>query len=404
MNSTDDKSLHDWVRQSLKDYQPAYQPEDWLVIRRQVRRRKWRTGLLISSLLLLMGTAGYIVDLSIADTPPRPRSTSRQTGTLAAVCSPGRERLIKLSSPKRQPASVIPKKPVHTSPSATTVADAQPERVVTPPPSGAQVRPVLGVIQPVRQWPAVTFRTLSPFEMDLEKKLVSGDIGADSTVFAALTRNLRRWPNAVVVCDLTTSMDPFAAQIYAWFRHNSQSPQIQGTVFYTDCDSLGQETRPNGPAGMFFVTREREPRRALPTLLAAARNTLNNRLNAENVVEALQFAHREFPKAQHLILIADNESGVKDMALLPSLNVPVHIIACDTQSGHDYAFEPDQFRIAQHTNGSLHTLDDDIDPGKLTNSTFVRLGSTYYRYVTRRGRFMKTNYRHRPIRVLGLHW
>lgn len=267
-----------------------------------------------------------------------------------------------------------------------------------------QARSIGQISQPVWHWPAVTFRTPSPAEIALGEKLLSGDIGADSTVFAALTRNLRRWPDAVVVCDLTTSMDAFAAQIYAWFRHNSKSPQIQGTVFFTDCDSSGHETRPNGPAGMFFVTRERDPRQALPTLLAAARNTLNNQFGPENVVEALQFAHREFPKAQHLILIADNASSVKDMALLPGLNVPVHVIACDTEPGHEYAFEPGQFQIAQQTNGSLHTLDDDVVPDQLTNNDFVRVGSAYYRYVARKKRFVKTNFQHRPVRLFGINW
>ncbi|MEZ0542332.1 hypothetical protein [Fibrella arboris] len=404
MNSTDDKPLHDWVRQSLDGYQPAYDPQDWLLLRRQLRRRKWRTGILVVCLLLLAG-GGYVISLKAVDNPATSR-TSQQASTSDAVCSPSRGNHLAASSPKRQVASTTPTKPAHTLPGTTRVLAAvtRSRQSVTGLPPTIRVRPIQQVVQPVWQWPAVTFHTLSPGEVALEEKLLSGNTGADSTVFAALTRNLRRWPNAVVVCDLTTSMDSFAAQIYAWFRHNSKSPQVQGTVFYTDCDSLGHETRPNGPAGMFFVTRERDPRRALPTLLAAARNTINNQFGPENVVEALQFAHREFPKAQHLILIADNGSSVKDMALLPGLDVPVHVIACDTQVGHDYAFEPDQFQIAKQTKGSLHTLDDDIELDQLSNNTFVRLGTTYYRYVARKGRFVKTNFQHRPIRLFGINW
>ncbi|NID09751.1 hypothetical protein [Fibrivirga algicola] len=405
MNNTDDKPLHDWVRQSLEGYQPAYNPEDWLLLRRQLRRRRWRTGLLASCLLLLLGT-GYFIGLHSVDRPAKTRLTVRHSGTLGAICSPSRGNHTSLSFPRRQLASVAPAKTAQRPPSTTRSAEptTHHEQIATRSPMVTQIRSIQQVVQPDLQWPAVTFRTLSPVEIALEEKLLSGDIGADSTVFAALTRNLRRWPNAVVVCDLTTSMDAFAAQIYAWFRHNSKSPQIQGTVFFTDCDSSGHETRPNGLPGMFFVTRERDPRRALPTLLAAARNTLNNQFGPENVVEALQFAHREFPKAQHLILIADNASSVKDMALLPGLNVPVHVIACDTEPGHEYAFEPGQFQIAQQTNGSLHTLDDDVVPDQLTNNDFVRVGSAYYRYVSRKKRFVKTNFQHRPVRLFGINW
>lgn len=200
-------------------------------------------------------------------------------------------------------------------------------------------------------------------------------------------------------------MDPYAAQLYAWFRQNTRNPNVLGTVFFTDCDSLGQETRPGGLPGAFFVTREQELNAALPTMLAAARNTAHNDLDPENVVEALQYAQRTFPQANHLVLLTDNGSRVKDMDRLPGLVKPVHVVACGGAATETDAFQPDQYQIAFYTGGSIHTQDDDLTlPDQLTNHTFVRLGNYYYRYVARKGRFIKTRRKHRPLRFLGINW
>jgi hypothetical protein len=220
-----------------------------------------------------------------------------------------------------------------------------------------------------------------------------------------LTRNLHRWPDALIVCDLTTSMDPYAAQIYAWLRQNARNTHLLGTLFFTDCDSLGQQTHAGGPPGAFFATTERTPHAALPTLLAAARNTANNRDNAENVVEALCYAQRAYPAAKHLILLTDNGSGVKDMPLLTGVTKPVHVVACGPGPSFEVPFQPQQYQIAATTGGSIHTLYDDLmQPSQPPPNTFVRVGSYYYRYVARKGRFVKTHFTHRPVRILGIRW
>ena len=280
-----------------------------------------------------------------------------------------------------------------------------PTDVVVAEPAVVNVTPLVGIDMVktiLKPWPVVANRVLSAKEQALEETLLSGQFGPDSTVFTVLSRNLRRWPNAVIVCDLTTSMDPYAAQIYAWFRRNAKNPQVWGVVFFTDCDSLGNETHPNGLPGAFFATRERNPRAALPMLLAAARNTANNRDADENVVEALRYAQCTFPESRHLILLADNGSGVKDMVLLTGVKKPVHVIACGNPLNNADAFQPDHYQIAQQTGGSIHTLEDDFLPTSVPKNAIVRVGEHFYRYSTRRGRFVKTKFSRKPVVVLGV--
>ena len=242
-------------------------------------------------------------------------------------------------------------------------------------------------------------------EAGIAYQMETNDFGPDSTMYQTLERNLRQWPNAVVVCDLTTSMYPYSSQVFAWLKNHARQPAIKGTVFFTDCDSLGQQTQPGGLPGRMFITREREPLQALPVMLLAARNTINNKDDAENNVEALLAAQQQFPEATHLILIADNMSRVKDMHRLNEVRKPVHVVLCGTTGGDlTKPYQSDYFTIAQVTKGSLHTIEDDLKPDKLTNRTILRVGSRYYKYHSRHKRFQLTSFDHRPIRILGFIW
>ena len=419
MNDLTDSPLHDWVRQSLTNYEPAVDPtesgQDWLLLRPRLfphRQRPLGWFWVLGLVGLLGGLGWYWLSNEPAKTAPVAQKTVISAPEQLVIVAKPMSHLTTVL-PEKMPASevvTILRRPVQrvAKPAMLVRSDllVLPEKTtLTVAPAPVEPMPMAGiqtVKTPPHVWPAVAHRTLSPPEQALEEKLLSGEIGADSTVFAALSRNLRQWPNAVIVCDLTTSMDPYAAQIYAWFRRNAKNPNVQGVIFFTDCDSLGQETRPNGLPGAFFTTRERDPRTALPTLLAAARNTVNNRDSDENVAEALRYAQRTFPEGRHLILLADNGSGVKDMALVAGLKKPVHVIACGEPLNNATPFQPDHYQIAQQTGGSIHTLEDDVEPNQLTRSTFIRVGTHYYRYSPRQKRFVKTKFERRPVLVLGV--
>lgn len=238
----------------------------------------------------------------------------------------------------------------------------------------------------------------SPVEREIIQQVLSGNFGDDSTSFRALERNKNRWKNAVLVCDATTSMYPYLTQLLTWFEKNERNTGITGLVLYTDCDSLGRQTNGTMP-GKFFVSHRRDVSSVLPLLLAAARNTTANQDRDENVAEALLFAQRQFPQAQTLVLVADGRSGIKDTNRLAGLTKPIAVVQCGPPDEPALAFQPAYWQLARQTNGSLHTLEDDLrNPKAVPENTWVRVGGQYYRF--RRGRFVPTDFVQRPEKVL----
>lgn len=406
MSEIDDKALHDRVRQTLADYQPPYDPQDWQQLRRRIRRRRWQPLAILLG-LLLMGTGGYL-----ALTRHSPKSVVGAKQPIKAVADSPSPRQIPAVRPELPPVAVdqaqpnaLPERKQKPNQLAYPLSSVRSEATATQAEWIMPLTPVASSNDRIYVLPAIRYQPPTPAELTLIGQVVAEDTDGDSTVLNALSRNLPRWRNAVIVCDLTTSMGPYAAQLYAWFRRSGRNPNVLGTVFYTDCDSLGHETRPGGLPGTFFVTRECDVRLAWPTILAAARNTVHNELDPENVVEALRYAQRTFPQADHLVLLTDNSSGVKDMQLLTKLAKPVHVIACGVAATETEPFGAGQYQIALKTGGSVHTLEDDLSqPGQVANNTFVRLGPHYYRYVAKKDKFVKTRRTHRPLRFLGINW
>ncbi|MCY7352258.1 MAG: hypothetical protein LH606_16610 [Cytophagaceae bacterium] len=413
-----DKRLHDWVRQTLHSNQPAEPAQDWERLQRALRRRRWgRVGALVL-VGLLVGLVAWIVlnDSKRQSSPTLPTEISPgsmgiESNVSAANCAPSRKmQRVKPKSKPTPPTKLVATsrlRPLGQTSLQTPVSLTQPERIELASPGTLAFRQEAftlktGLAEQLRQQRILAHNSE---EAAIEHQMLTGDFGPDSTSYHALSRNLRRWPDAVIVCDLTSSMYPYSTQLFAWFKKNARNPAVKGLVFFTDCDSLGRQTYPGGPAGQFFVTRERDAVNALPILLAAARNTLINLDRDENDVEALLFAQKTFPDAKHLILLADNSSGVKDLATLDRIRKPVHVVLCGTPwDSTRMAFQPDHFTIASRMRGSLHTIEDDLKPTDIVQNTVLRVGSTYYRYNARKARFKATRFRKRPIRVMGLFW
>lgn len=404
MHDQNDKPLHDWVRQNLHQYQPADDPQDWERMQRALRQRRWwRTGLTSFVCLLVGGMAGWwVLSGGNRETPK-----TAVVNTLPKPLLPAHDRVS--NSPAKQPAPF--KLPVQEVSSArreevTPVSNPDKERFLVPNLALLESRLEVSELKTNvgENWRQLLASGLSFEERAIRHQMLTGEFGPDSTSYRTLSRNLRRWPNAVIVGDLTTSMYPYSTQLFAWFKQHANHPAVKGVVFFTDCDSLGRTTRPNGPTGQMFVTQEGDVTKVLPVMLSAARNTLHNDDDAENDVEALLYAQKTFPSASHLILLADNASQVKDMTLLDKIRKPVHVVLCGTPRDTTQAFQSDYYAIARHTRGSLHTLEDDLTPNRVAADTWLRVGPRYYRYIARKDRFKVTRFHYRPKRFLGIFW
>jgi hypothetical protein len=214
------------------------------------------------------------------------------------------------------------------------------------------------------------------------------------TSYDALDRNIEKWKNIVLVCDITSSMFPYTTQVFDWMTENNENTTIKGIVFFTDCDSLGRQSRGRLPGKMYSV-RSRDELVLWDTMFAAIRNTENNKDKPENNIEALLFAQKQYPDADEFVLIADNSSQVKDMRSLSKIKKKVHIILCGETYEKNYAFQSDYIEIAKKTKGSIHTLEDDIeDVSKVKEMSIVRVGNIYFRF--HKGKFYTTKFLTRP--------
>ena len=198
-----------------------------------------------------------------------------------------------------------------------------------------------------------------------------------------LLRTLQRksYDSAVYVLDVTCSMDPYIEEYLLWLSLMNNSQKVYGGVFFNDGDGRADTTKVAGSTGGV---------RLVPRQMDEITEVLVNSISygcsgdePENDLEALLFAQSEYPDAKQLILIADNNSAVRDIELLPLLQKPVHIILCSPSplGEHNFPHE-DYVNIAIATNGSISSLDDDL---RLLRDTLlpdrIKVGCWQYRKI-----------------------
>lgn len=76
----------------------------------------------------------------------------------------------------------------------------------------------------------------------------------------------------------------------------------------------------------------------------------------ENDMEALVRSITKYHKADNVILIADNNSCIRDFRLINNIDEPIKIVLCNTEDG----INPQYLNLAYRTGGSIHTESEDI--------------------------------------------
>lgn len=190
-----------------------------------------------------------------------------------------------------------------------------------------------------------------------EAKRISGFINSnggitDSTVIKILERH-KEWKKALVVMDWTGSMYPYGGQAVLWHSLNLKTSGLKYFVFFNDGNN---ETRKKiGRTGGIYFERA-ENIKKLVNLLNKVKLKGNGGDTEENNLEAIIKGIQKYPDFSEVILIADNNSCIRDFCLIHEINVPVKIILCGTYAG----INPQFLNLAYKTNGSVHTIEDDI--------------------------------------------
>ncbi len=189
----------------------------------------------------------------------------------------------------------------------------------------------------------------------------------DSVVTSVFRRN--NWNNFVMVCDVTGSMSPYTAQIFAVLPAVVENRRCKGFMFFNDGDKKPTADKKDLKAGGLYWTRAMRFDSAYFTARKCMANGDGGDL-PENNVEALIVAEKINPGGE-LVLIADNWASPRDLSECDKINSPVHVILCSARSG----VNPDYLFLARVTNGSIHTRDQDVtNLGSMKEGEQVKIG------------------------------
>jgi hypothetical protein len=176
----------------------------------------------------------------------------------------------------------------------------------------------------------------------------------DSTVLRVLSRN-SEWKKMLVVADLTGSMSPYVAQLLIWYRLNTKEDLVRNWLFFNDGDFKSDEEKKVGETGGIYEVKTADFNEVLRLTYETMLNG-NGGDAAENDLEAVLKGMQSCPECEDIVVIADNQSPVRDMELLSRIKKPVKIILCGSQAGINAQF----LNIARQTGGSVHTIEQDI--------------------------------------------
>jgi len=203
----------------------------------------------------------------------------------------------------------------------------------------------------------------------------------DSVVFKIFSRH-PEWDNCLVIMDWTGSMYPYGAQAVLWHSLNLKQSGIKYFVFFND-GNMEKRKKIGKTRGVYFEKAENINK--IIGLLSKVKAKGNGGDPEENDVEAILKGIQKYPDFKNLILIADNNSCMRDYCLVKDIKVPVKVVLCGTYSG----INPQYINLAYKTKGSIHTIEDDISDfynRTNTDATFMIDGSEY-RYNTKRDLF-----------------
>lgn len=220
-----------------------------------------------------------------------------------------------------------------------------------------------------------------------ERKLIAEDSRyfekSGEEVKAVLYRMRSNWTNKVIVTDITGSMYPYMDQVLLWHALQLSQGENNRYLFFNDGDNEPDNHQALGHAGGIYHTDAK----AMQELMAKMSEGIQaggGGHSSENDLEALLAAEEKLRELDELILIADNYSDVWDIELLAQLDVPVHVIL----AGAEHGVNEQYLEIAYRTQGSVHTLSQDIENlAQLADGQIVTIGS--YRYRVSKGKFVQ---------------
>jgi hypothetical protein len=213
-------------------------------------------------------------------------------------------------------------------------------------------------------------------EIEKVKSYVFDGTFKDSVVYKVMERNKKNWKNVLVVGDWTGSIYPYSSQIVNWHKLHLKDGVIKHFVFFNDGDDKNDKDKRIGKTGGVYFTKTNEIMHVIEVMTQALQNG-NGGDVPENDVEAILAGIEKYKDIESVVLIADNNSAVRDIRLTPQITKPVHVILCGVEGGR---VSPQYVNLAKFTNGSIHTIEEDINHlAKMQANDILKIGSRIFR-------------------------
>lgn len=208
--------------------------------------------------------------------------------------------------------------------------------------------------------PTVKFEDLDERELDKYKNEMERFLNmynGDPVVMKVLDRH-PEWKNILVVNDWTGSMYSYGAQVLKWHILNHEKSGIQSITLFNDGDNKQQKNKVVGETeGIYFEEADNIPQ--LIALFQLVMTKGGGGDGPENDIEAILTTIEEYPRFSEIVLIADNNACVRDIALADRIDVPVRVILCGYAKNR--GIHPDYVYLAKKTGGGIYTIDQDIE-------------------------------------------
>jgi hypothetical protein len=226
---------------------------------------------------------------------------------------------------------------------------------------------------PTSSKPVYDSLALQTYSSKVERFIQSQGGFGDSVVMKVLNRN-RDWDNTLVIMDWTGSMYQYGAQAVQWHILNFSNSGLSFITFFNDGDSKPDHLKVIGSAGGLYHVQASNIDNLINTFYRVTAGG-DGGDSPENDLEAILGGMSSFKDFEELILIADNNSCVRDISLLSEIDAPVHVILC----GAEHGINPQYVNIAYKTGGSLHTIEEDIRnlSGRINNGKLFIRGVEY---------------------------
>ncbi len=184
----------------------------------------------------------------------------------------------------------------------------------------------------------------------------------DSSVLKTLKRN--QFNKMLVIADVTSSMSPYVAQVFAWINNEAEKNNIEYVVCFNDGDGRDNNYKKIGKTGGVYGEPYKDAIQLSKLIISTMEKCKNNDIE-ENDCEAILKGIDLCSDCEDVVLLADSWAPVRDISLVDNIKKPIKVIACGNRIG----IRPEYIEIALKTNGSLHFTNEDI-----TDFTLLRNG------------------------------